>query len=80
MPRKHKQLVVALGYGWWANSSFVHYDRVYGRLSLLITTPLWICLSAIVVLSGAHLAASIQRQLDALQAYGTRSGYHDIKH
>jgi membrane protein len=63
--------LLALGFGWWANSSFVHYDRVYGHFSLLITALLWIYLSAILVLAGAHLAASIQRRWGPAASSGT---------
>lgn len=46
---------------WYLHSGFVHYELVYGSLGTIISMMLWLYLSSIIILYGAHLASAINR-------------------
>jgi membrane protein len=47
-------------FGWWAAGDLAHYQHIYGSLTTVILMMLWMYLSAIIVLAGAHLCAAIE--------------------
>jgi membrane protein len=47
-------------FGWWAAGDMAHYQHIYGSLATLILMMMWMYLSAIIILAGAHLCAAIQ--------------------
>ena len=44
---------------WYLTSGLARYQLVYGSLGALIALMLWIYISSIIVLFGAHLSATI---------------------
>jgi uncharacterized BrkB/YihY/UPF0761 family membrane protein len=39
-----------------------NYQRIYGSVATVVTLLLWMYISAVIVLAGAHLCAAIQKQ------------------
>lgn len=54
--------VVYWGFGLWMNVGLSRYQRLYGSLAAVIILMLWMYISAVIILAGAHLCAAIQRQ------------------
>jgi membrane protein len=50
------------GFSWYLRSGFPSYDLIYGSLSAIVVLLLWIYLSNIIVLLGAHVCAAINEQ------------------
>jgi len=50
------------GFSWYLRSGFPSYDLIYGSLSAIVVLLLWIYLSNIIVLLGAHICAAITEQ------------------
>ncbi len=50
------------GFSWYLRSGFPSYDLIYGSLSAIVILLLWIYLSNIIVLLGAHVCAAINEQ------------------
>lgn len=46
-------------FGWYLTSGLASYQLVYGSLGALVALMLWIYLSSLIVLFGAHLSATI---------------------
>lgn len=53
--------LLTLGFTWFINSGFVNYDLLYGSLGTSIALLTWVFASAVIILFGAHLSASISR-------------------
>jgi membrane protein len=47
------------GFIWYLNSGLARYQLVYGSLGAVVALMLWIYLSILIVLFGAHLSASV---------------------
>jgi membrane protein len=47
------------GFAWYLGSGLAEYDLVYGSLGALVALMLWIYLSSLVLLFGAHFSAAI---------------------
>ena len=50
------------GFSWYLRSGFPSYDLIYGSLSAIVVLLLWIYLSNIIILLGAHVCAAINEQ------------------
>jgi membrane protein len=53
--------LVTKGFGWWVNSGMTNYQRIYGSVATVVTLLLWMYISAVIVLAGAHLCAAIHQ-------------------
>lgn len=51
-----------IGFSWYLSSGLAHYDLVYGTLSTVIVLLLWIYISTLIILFGAHITASLCRK------------------
>jgi YihY family inner membrane protein len=51
--------ILNAGFTWYLTSGLVRYELVYGSLTTIIVLMFWMYLSMLVVLVGAHLAASV---------------------
>ncbi len=51
--------VTKFGFGWFLTSGLAKHQLVYGSLGAVVGLMLWIYLSALVILFGAHLSAAI---------------------
>ncbi len=49
------------GFTWYLSSGLNQYQLVYGSVATVVVLLLWVYLSAMIVLMGAHLTASIQK-------------------
>jgi membrane protein len=47
---------------WYLNSGLVRYELIYGSLGAIVALMLWIYLSALIALLGAHLTSAIDRR------------------
>jgi membrane protein len=47
------------GFTWFLGSGFARYELLYGPLTAIIVLLFWIYLNVLVILVGAHLAASL---------------------
>jgi membrane protein len=47
------------GFGWYLTSGFASYRLVYGSLGAVIAFMIWLYVTALVVLYGAHLSAAV---------------------
>jgi membrane protein len=47
------------GFGWYLTSGWARYQLVYGSLGAVIAFMLWLYVSSIILLYGAHLSAAI---------------------
>jgi membrane protein len=47
------------GFVWYLNSGLARYQLVYGSIGALVALMLWIYLSSVIAIFGAHLCASI---------------------
>jgi membrane protein len=47
------------GFIWYLNSGLARYQLVYGSLGAIVALILWIYLSSLIILFGAHLSAAI---------------------
>ena len=47
------------GFSWYLTSGFASYRLVYGSLGAVIAFMLWLYVTALVVLYGAHLSAAV---------------------
>lgn len=55
--------MVTSGFQWYLTSGLARYQVVYGSLGAVVALMLWLYLSSVVVLLGAHLSAAIAFQL-----------------
>ncbi len=57
--------ILNAGFTWFLSSGFARYETLYGPLTTIIVLLFWIYLNVLVILVGAHLAASLvqRRQL-----------------
>jgi membrane protein len=53
--------VLTVGFSWYVRSGLINYDLLYGSLGTSIALLTWVFISAIIILFGAHLSASIAR-------------------
>lgn len=53
------------GFGWYLTSGFYRQALVYGSLGTVIALMLWIYVSALVILFGAHISAAIGHRREA---------------
>lgn len=51
------------GFIWYLNSGLARYQLIYGSLGAVVALILWIYLSSLIVLFGAHLSAAIAHHL-----------------
>jgi len=51
-----------VGFTWYLSSGLAKYQLVYGALSTVIVMLLWIYISALIALFGAHLSAAVCRK------------------
>lgn len=49
-------------FAWYLSSGFVRYELVYGSLGAVVSLLLWIYLSGVIILFGAHLTATLDRR------------------
>lgn len=54
------------GFGWYLTSGFARYQLVYGSLGAMIAFMIWMYVTSLIVLYGAHISAAV--------AFNTRSG------
>ena len=52
--------LAALVFGWWVGSGLANFEFFYGSLSAVVALLIWMNVSAMIILAGAHLAAAIQ--------------------
>ncbi|MCB0163559.1 MAG: YihY/virulence factor BrkB family protein [Anaerolineae bacterium] len=57
--------MITAGFRWYLTSGMARYQVVYGSLGAVIALMLWLYLSSVVVLLGAHLCAAIALQTRA---------------
>lgn len=55
--------MVTTGFRWYLTSGIARYQVVYGSLGAVVALMLWLYLSSVVVLLGAHLSAAIAFQM-----------------
>ncbi|MCB0196691.1 MAG: YihY/virulence factor BrkB family protein, partial [Anaerolineae bacterium] len=55
--------MVTSGFRWYLTSGLARYQVVYGSLGAVVALMLWLYLSSVVVLLGAHLSAAIAFQM-----------------
>ncbi|MCB0212747.1 MAG: YihY/virulence factor BrkB family protein [Anaerolineae bacterium] len=55
--------MVTSGFRWYLTSGLARYQVIYGSLGAVVALMLWLYLSSVVVLLGAHLSAAIAFQL-----------------
>lgn len=53
--------VTKSGFGWYLSSGLVQYQLVYGSLGTVVAFMLWIYLTSVIILFGAHLSAAITK-------------------
>jgi len=51
------------GFAWYLSSGLSKYRLIYGSLGTVVALLFWVYLTAMILLLGAHLTASIHRQL-----------------
>ncbi len=56
------------GFSWYLSSGFSRQTLVYGSLGTVIALMLWIYVSAMVILFGAHISAAIGHRREAREA------------
>jgi membrane protein len=61
--------ILKAGFGWYLKSGLSHFDIAYGSLATVIILLMWIYLSSLVVLFGAHLSAVIARHSKFIQKH-----------
>lgn len=54
--------ITTRGFSWYLTSGFARYQVVYGSLGVVVAWMLWLYLSSVTVLFGAHLSAAIAFQ------------------
>ena len=52
------------GFAWYLSSGLSRYRLVYGSLGTVVALLFWVYLTAMILLIGAHLTASIQHHID----------------
>jgi membrane protein len=50
------------GFSWYLTSGLARYQLIYGSLGAVIAFMLWLYVTAVVVLYGAHLSAAVAFQ------------------
>ncbi len=55
------------GFTWYLSSGIARYELVYGSLGTVVALMLWIYISALVTLFGAHLSAAVARRCQRRQ-------------
>ena len=56
------------GFSWYLSSGIVRYELVYGSLGTIVALMLWIYISILTMLFGAHLSAAVTRYKHDKQA------------
>jgi YegS/Rv2252/BmrU family lipid kinase len=51
------------GFAWYVRSGMVEYELVYGSLGAVVALLFWVYLSGLIMLFGAHISATLDRQL-----------------
>lgn len=59
--------ITKFGFGWYLRSGFTAFDLAYGSLGAVVVLMLWIYMSSLIVLFGAHLSAAIARHTEVNQ-------------
>lgn len=54
--------VSKIGFTWYLGSELARHQLIYGSMATMVVLMLWIYLSGLIVLFGAHLSAAIGRQ------------------
>jgi len=62
--------VSKIGFIWYLGSGLARHQLIYGSLGTVVVLMLWIYLSGLIVLFGAHLSAAIGRQRRTEQERG----------
>jgi membrane protein len=60
--------VAKRGFAWYVKSSLVNYPVVYGSLGGVVALMLWVYVSSLLALFGAHLSAAVASSLSASTA------------
>lgn len=55
--------IAAEGFGWYVGSGLVDFELAYGSLATVVVLLLWVYLSGLITLLGAHLSAAVDRHL-----------------
>jgi membrane protein len=50
-----------IGFAWYLSSGWANYDLVYGSLGAIVALMVWVYISSLIVLFGAHLSAAVAR-------------------
>ena len=53
--------IATRGFTWYLSSGLVQYELVYGSLGAMVALMLWIYISGLIALFGAHLSAAVAR-------------------
>ena len=56
--------VAAEGFTWYVGSGLVDFELAYGSLATVVVLLLWVYLSGLITLLGAHLTAAVDRHLE----------------
>lgn len=56
--------ITKTGFSWYLRSGFTTFDLAYGSLGAVVVLMLWIYLSSLIVLFGAHLSAAVARHAE----------------
>lgn len=65
--------IIKAGFTWYLSSGLVKHHLVYGSLGAVIALMLWIYLSSLITLFGAHLSAAITQNSHSKNKRTTRS-------
>lgn len=60
--------IAAEGFTWYVSSGLVNFELAYGSLATVVALLLWIYLSGLITLLGAHLTAAVDRHLGASES------------
>ena len=59
--------IIKRAFGWYISSGLNQFDIAYGSVATVVVLLLWIYLSSLIVLFGAHLSAAVARHSESLQ-------------
>jgi membrane protein len=54
----------ATAFSWYLTSGLVSYELVYGSLGTIVVLLLYLYLSSVVILFGAHMTATLDRRIE----------------
>ena len=60
--------ILKAGFVWYLGTGLPEYELVYGSLATVVALLLWVYLSSLLVLFGAHLTAAIAARSSARKA------------